>query len=71
MDPSIAYLVATMRYTFLRLQLAREDERGYSAEAVILTAVLAGLALAVGAIIVTKITNKANNIPTDSGGALP
>ncbi len=71
MDPSIACLIGMMRYTFLRLQLARDDERGYSAEAVILTALLAGLALAVGAIIVTKITGKANSIPVDSNGALP
>lgn len=42
----------------------RSDERGVVAETVILVAVFAALALAVGAIIVLKVTNKANSIPT-------
>ena len=40
---------------------------GMTTETVIITAILAALALAVGAIIVAKVTTKANDIPT--GGA--
>ncbi len=49
-----------------RLRAARRDERGMTTETVIITAVLATLALAVTAIIVTKMTAEANNIPTSS-----
>jgi len=42
----------------------RRDDAGYSTEAIILIAILAALALAVGGIIVAKITAKANSIPT-------
>ena len=45
-----------------RLAEARADQRGMTTETVIITAVLAGLAIAVTAIIVTKVTNKANSI---------
>jgi hypothetical protein len=38
------------------------DERGSVVEKVILTAVFAALAIAVGAIIVAKVTNKAHSI---------
>jgi len=49
-----------------KFQLAREDERGeVNLTTVILAFVLAGLAIAVGAIIVGKVTSKANSIPTD------
>jgi hypothetical protein len=49
-----------------KFQLAREDERGeVNLTTVILAFVLAGLAIAVGAIIVGKVTAKANSIPTD------
>ncbi len=48
-----------------RLREAREDERGMTTETVIITAALAALALAVTIIIVTKVTNKAESIPTD------
>jgi hypothetical protein len=41
------------------------DERGMTTETVIITAVLATLALAVGVIITTKVTGKANSIPMD------
>jgi hypothetical protein len=40
----------------------RDDERGETTEKVILTAVFAALAIAVGAIIVSKVTAKASNI---------
>ena len=42
----------------------REDA-GMTTETVIITAILATLALAVGAIIVAKVTGKANSIPVD------
>jgi hypothetical protein len=42
----------------------RRDERGMTTETVIITAILAALALAVGAIIVAKVTSKAESIPT-------
>jgi hypothetical protein len=47
-----------------RIAEVRHDERGMTTETVIITAVLAALALAVGAIIVAKVTSKANSIPT-------
>lgn len=42
-----------------------EDERGEVTEKVILVAVFAALALAIGTIIVLKVTDKANSIPTE------
>lgn len=44
-----------------------DADEGMTTETVIITAILAALALAVGAIIVAKVTTKANDIPT--GGA--
>ncbi len=54
-------------YTVARQRLAdmRLDERGEITEKVIITAVFAGLAIAAGAIIVAKVTAKANDIPTE------
>ena len=54
---------------FLRQRLAasRDDERGSpTIETVLIAAGLAALAIAVVAIIATKVTTKANNIPTGS-----
>ena len=42
----------------------RRDQRGAVTETVILVAIFAALALAIGAIIVVKVTDKANSIPT-------
>ncbi len=42
----------------------RRDERGAITETVILVAIFAALALAIGGIIVVKVTDKANSIPT-------
>ena len=42
----------------------REDDKGMTTETVIITAVLAALAIAVTAIIVAKMTSKAESIPT-------
>jgi hypothetical protein len=49
-----------------RAAVADDRERGeVSTTTVILTFILAGLAIAVGGIIVAKVTAKANSIPTD------
>ena len=48
------------------LKQLRADERGMTTETVINTAVLAALALGATAIIVSKVTGKANSI--DTGG---
>ncbi len=46
-----------------RMSSPGRDERGTVVEKVILTAIFATLAIAVGAIIVSKVTAAANNIP--------
>ena len=62
----IELIVLTSLFSVMRsrLAVARQDQRGMTTETVIITAVLAALALAVTAIIVAKVTNKANSIPT-------
>jgi hypothetical protein len=51
-----------------RIDLASGDERGESVvQWVIIVAVVAALAIAVGAIIVAKVTAKANNINLNNG----
>jgi len=59
---TIQLLLMWGRATAARL---REDERGEVTEKVLLVAIFAALALAVGAIIVYKVTQKANSIPAD------
>jgi hypothetical protein len=49
----------------VEIDRVRRDERGMTTETVIITAILAALALAVGAIIVVKVTSKAESIPTE------
>jgi hypothetical protein len=52
-------------WTYLRARVQAAggwDERGTVVEKVILTAIFAALAIAVGAIIVAKVTDKANSI---------
>ncbi len=62
----LGYLSSLWSYYLLRLRELRDDETGGSTiETAILTAILAALALAVGAIIVSKVTAKAQSIPTD------
>ena len=61
LQATIIALIAWARATAAR---AAHDERGTVTETVILVAVFAALALAVGAIIVMKVTDKANSIPT-------
>ena len=60
MSPETQYLCLLIRGHLARV---REDERGVSAvEWVIITGVLIALAVGIGVIITTKITNKANGI---------
>jgi Flp pilus assembly pilin Flp len=57
---SLAPLVAWLRS---RYYLAHEDERGIETiEWVIIAAIAAGLAIAVGAVIVAKVTGKVNQL---------
>lgn len=58
----LEYLITAAR---TRWELRHRDERGMTTETVIITALLASLALVVGAIIVAKVTSKAQSIPTE------
>ncbi|UGQ13589.1 hypothetical protein LO772_08280 [Yinghuangia sp. ASG 101] len=62
MFPDIQPLTAHMRRLGARLRELARDERGYSTETVLVTALLVALAIAVIAIIALKVTNKANSI---------
>lgn len=58
-------VISTFFQVYLdRLKALPADERGMTTETVIITAVLAALALGAGAIIVGKVTSKANSIST-------
>ncbi len=62
----VTCLTFLWRYYVLRLHESRDDETGaFTTETAIVTAILAALALAVGAIIVAKVTAKAESIPTE------
>ena len=61
----IDYLTSLWDYYLVRLRDSRDDETGaMTTETAIMTAILAALAIAVGAIIVSKVTSKAESIPT-------
>ena len=60
--PALMYLRC---WAELRLASVTQDESGETTEKVIITAIFAALALAAGAIIILKVTNKANSISTD------
>jgi hypothetical protein len=63
---SLDVLGTLWTYYWNKFELARADDRGeVNLTTVILAFILAGLAIAVGAIIVNKVTAKANAIPTD------
>ena len=61
----VRYLHTVWNYYLARLHDARDESGAISTETAIITAILAGLAITVGAIIVTKVTTKAESIPTD------
>ena len=53
-----------------RLDALRDDDRGMTTEAMIITAILAGVALAVVGLIAAAITRKGNEIESDIDSAL-
>jgi hypothetical protein len=59
----ISVLIPILR---ARWDATRQGEHGEVTEKVIIVAIFAALAIAAGAIIVTKVTAKANSIPTNS-----
>ena len=61
----LTYLRSLWDYWAARLEDSRAEDGGMTTETAIITAVLAGLALTVGAIIVGKVTAKAESIPTN------
>jgi hypothetical protein len=63
--PELVYARCLAEVLVTRLSAARDDERGMTTETVIITAVLAALAIAVGIIITAKVTGKAQSIPTE------
>jgi len=65
MPVELIFLTTLMRYQWGRLMEARQDQRGMTTETVIITAVLAGLAIAVTLIIADKVRTKATNIPVE------
>jgi hypothetical protein len=65
MFPEIRSLTAMLSSLKARLVALRADkEAGYTAEAVIVIALMAACAIAVVAIIVNKVTAKANSVQT-------
>ncbi len=60
LDPLRTLLTAL----WARLGTLQHEQRGYSSEAVVVTAALVALALAVTAIIAYKVVQQANNIAT-------
>ncbi len=65
MFPELVAIQALVGVLRARLAACRHDERGMTTETVIITAVLAALAIAAGAVITAKVMGKANSIPTE------
>jgi Flp pilus assembly pilin Flp len=64
-DPAVVYLRALVGDRLARLRSAEEGSRGASAiEWAIITAILALIAITIGAVIQKKIQDKANSINT-------
>ena len=61
------YLIAWIGIVRTSLRFQR-DEEGYTTQVVIMTALLAALAIAVGVIITTKVLAKANSVDLNGGG---
>lgn len=49
-----------------RIEMTKHDQRGEITEKVLIVAIFAALAIAVGAIVVTKVTGKADSIDLNS-----
>ncbi len=63
-------IVTYMSVLWGRLQQLRNDDRGMTTEAMIVTALLAAGAIAAGGAIMNAVTNKGNDISDDIQGAL-
>ena len=63
-------ILTMMSVMWSRLQELREDDRGMTTEAMIITALLAAGALAAAGAIGTAVTNKGTEIETEINGAL-
>jgi hypothetical protein len=61
----LAVIHTLMQLMRSRWETIQHDERGEVTEKVIIVAIFAALAIAAGAIIVAKVTAKANAIPTE------
>jgi hypothetical protein len=55
----------TMKILWDRLQLLREDDRGMTTEAIVVTALLVTLALGAVALIAGAVTNRAGTVAED------
>lgn len=62
MQTELRVFAAHARILIGRLRTLARDERGYSTETVLITALLVALAIAVIAIIAAKVTDKATSI---------
>ncbi len=65
MFPELVAIQALVGVLRARLAASKHDERGMTTETVIITAVLALLAITAGAIITAKVMGKANSIRTE------
>jgi hypothetical protein len=65
----LAPLLLLLQITWGRLQLKRADDRGVTTEMIIITAILAAVALAVVGLIAGAIETKGDEIKTDIGNA--
>ena len=63
--PELVPVAMAWRVLRARLATARADEGGYSTETVIITALLAALAVTAAGIIVAKVIDKANDVKTE------
>lgn len=61
----LKYIAALWSYYTLRRELARNEDGSFAGEWILITAILATLALTAGAIVVGKVTGKAESIPMD------
>jgi|RhiMetdeSRZDD1v2_1073273.scaffolds.fasta_scaffold190283_2 hypothetical protein len=57
-----------MQLLWVRLLALREDDRGMTTEAIIITAALAALAIGATGVIITKVRGEANSINVDAPG---
>ncbi|MGD9754287.1 MAG: hypothetical protein AB7W59_25125 [Acidimicrobiia bacterium] len=61
----LTFIHTAMQLLRSRWEMLKHDERGEVTEKVIIVAIFAALAIAAGAIIVAKVTAKANSITTE------